>query len=188
MNTQSNKIKIKILLVDEDFSLSQWVTQYFYRFLQPENSEIHVVHVLPPKPHPISIQLYMGGIRDMHYPTLTEKERVTIVAEEEREGYSILKRTCNLLEKSGINATPVLIRGDAINEIVKYAKEEEIELIVVGASKSNTVLAWRPYIFIRKLMKCSSCPVLVVTKPWQFESMSSNALDFLTRSSKHDKP
>jgi nucleotide-binding universal stress UspA family protein len=178
MKAQTNNKRTKILLVEDGSVNSQWTAQHLIELTHPDRAEIYAIHILPERKHPIVITLYMGGIREMHPPALTEEELVTITAEEEREGYSILKRTCNLLEKSGLDATPILLRGAAINEIVKYAKEEEIELIVVGASKPNNILAWRTYIFIRKLMKCSKCPVLIVNKPWQCEGMGSNALDF----------
>jgi nucleotide-binding universal stress UspA family protein len=140
-----------------------------------------VINVLPERKHPIVRTLYMGGMRELHPPALTEKELATITAEEERNGHSILDRTCKLIQKYGLESISVIRRGVAINEIVRYAKEEEIELIVVGASKPKNIRAWRTYNFIRKLMKCSKIPVLIINKPWQLESLSPTTLNLSTK-------
>ena len=171
MNAQVKNKTTKILLVEDGSVNYQWTAQHLVKLTHPDRADIHVIHILPERKHPIVRTLYMGGMREMHPPALTEKELATSAANEEREGYLILDRTRKLLLKYGLSSISVLRRGVAINEIVGYAKEEGIELIVVGASKPQNILAWRTYIFIRKLMKCPKCPVLVINDPCQLKNL-----------------
>jgi nucleotide-binding universal stress UspA family protein len=176
MDAQLNK-KTNILLVEDGLGNSYWAAQHLIELTHPEWANIHVIQILPERKHPIVRTLYMGGMRELHPAALTEKELATITAEEEREGYLILDRTCKLIHEYGLESISVLRSGVAINEIVRYAKEEEIELIVVGACKPKNIRTWRTYNFIRKLMKNSNCPVLIVNSPWQLESLGSTGVD-----------
>jgi len=178
MDAQIPKKRTKVLLVEDGLVNSQWTAQHLIELTHPDHADIHVIHVLPARKHPIVMTLYMGGAREIHPPALTEKEIETITAKEESEGHALLKETCDLLLKSGLRSTPILRRGAALNQIIKYAKEEEIELIVVGADKPKNLRTWQTYNFMRRLMQCSTCPVLIVNKPWQLDSLGSTALDF----------
>ncbi|MCP4142440.1 MAG: universal stress protein [Chloroflexi bacterium] len=178
MDTKISKKRTKVLLVEDGLINSQWTAQHMIELTHPDHADIHVIHVLPARKHPIVMTLYMGGVREIHPPALTEKEIEKIKAKKEREGHALLKKTCDLLLKSGLRSTPVLRYGTTLNQIIKYAKEEEIELIVVGADKPKNLRTWRAYNFMRKLMQCSTCPVLIVNRPWQLDSLGSPALDF----------
>ena len=172
MDTRINKNRTKILLVEDSSLNCQWAAKHLVELTHPDRADIHVIHVLPERKHPIVRTLYMGGIREMHPPALTGKELVTVTAKEDKEGYLVLDQTRKLLLKYGLSSISVLRHGAAINQIIRYANEEKIEMIVVGASRSKNILAWRTYNFIRQLMKCSKCPVLVINNPWQHENLT----------------
>lgn len=180
MDAQLSK-KTNILLVEDGLGNSYWAAQHLIELTHPDRANIHVIQILSERKHPIVRTLYMGGMRELHPPALTETELATITAEEERECYSVLDRTRKLLLKYGLESISVLRRGVAINEITGYAKEEEIELIVVGTSEPKNIRSWHTYNFLRKLMKYSKCPILIINKPWQFESLGPTALNLLKK-------
>jgi nucleotide-binding universal stress UspA family protein len=97
------------------------------------------------------------------YPT--REEEALIRKKDAKAGEALLKRTSSLLQRHGIESTPVLIRGDAATEIMDYVKAEKIDLIVAGSrGLSNLKSIWVGSVS-RKLVHYSDCSVLIVKGP-----------------------
>jgi len=107
---------------------------------------------------------YLGG-RDTFVPLHTPEEEAKIKAKQEREGETLLKRTRNSLLKKGIEATPILARGDAATEIIDYTDKEDIDLIVAGSRGLSQFKGWLMGSVSRKLVHYSNCSVLIVKQP-----------------------
>lgn len=153
----------KILLVTDGSPSSQAAVRYLGKFPIPENSEVQIMHVLPPLPSPVIMEPYYGTWRSVYtsYPLLDE-EIAELRQKEMRAGEVLLTRTCKLLQRYGIEATTMLKRGDAATEIMDYVKEEKIDLIVAGSrGLSNFKSLWMGSVS-RKLVHYSNCSVLIV--------------------------
>jgi nucleotide-binding universal stress UspA family protein len=83
--------------------------------------------------------------------------------EEEDRGTALVEKTIAYLEKtSGIQATPVLARGDAATEIIQYVKDHEIDLILAGSRGLSEMRSWLLGSVSRKLVHYANCSVLII--------------------------
>jgi len=116
-------------------------------------------------PYPIATGAYMGGWHDVPIPTLTQEEEARIMEDQEAEGNALLHKTCELLQKNGLESSPILIRGDAASEIIDYADAENVDLIVAGSRGLSPFRSWLMGSVSRKLVHYSNCSVLIVRQP-----------------------
>ena len=83
-------------------------------------------------------------------PTYESEEMLAKQAEEEEsQGENLLAETVAELGNYGLDAQSVLLRGDAATEIIQYANENQVGLIVAGSLS-------------RKLVHYAGCSVLIV--------------------------
>ncbi len=61
-----------------------------------------------------------------------------------------------------MEASSVLLRGDAATEIIEYVKTNQIDLIVSGSRGLSEVRGWLLGSVSRKLVHYAGCSVLVV--------------------------
>jgi nucleotide-binding universal stress UspA family protein len=89
----------------------------------------------------------------------TEKLLSRQAEEEERGGQSLLDQTIKMMQGYGVEATSVLLRGDAATEIIEYVKTHQIDLIIAGARGLSpmSALARKSHSLIHY-----ACSVLVV--------------------------
>lgn len=155
----------KILLTTDGSPQSLSAARYLVKFPLPEQVEIHVLHVLPPIPVPLLMEPQYGTWQTVYavYPTREEEE---IQREREKKlGETLLKRTCNLLQRNGMDPTCKLLRGDAATEIMDYVKNEQIDLIVAGSHGYGNLKSLWVGSVSRKLVHYSDCSVLLVKGP-----------------------
>jgi nucleotide-binding universal stress UspA family protein len=81
---------------------------------------------------------------------------------EQRQGEDLLAQSAENLGDSGLIVDTVLVRGDAATEIMKYIKEENIDLAVVGSRGLSQVGGWLLGSVSRKLVHYAGCSVLIV--------------------------
>jgi nucleotide-binding universal stress UspA family protein len=152
-----------VLLVTDGSESSQSAAYYLSKFPLPENTKIGVLHALAPFVEQISIETYAGGWHGVPiYESWTEEERAEFTAKEEEDGHALLSRTCDLIQKHGLNPTPVLLRGDAATEIIEHVKSQDINLIVAGSRGLSSFKGWLLGSVSRKLVHYSDCSVLIV--------------------------
>jgi nucleotide-binding universal stress UspA family protein len=123
----------RILLITDGSVHSQRALRYLGHFPIPDLSEVHVLHVMPPLPSPALIaRSWPAGSESMApVPSYETEEMLAKQAEEEeRHGKALLAESVNTLGDYGIEAKSVLLRGDAATEIIEYANQNEIGLIV----------------------------------------------------------
>lgn len=154
----------RVLVVTDGSMFSQRAVRYLGNFPLPGQTEVRLIHVLPPLSTPVVMEPYFGG-RDAYLPLYNPEEKAKLKAKQKREGESILDRARKLLLKQGIESTPVLVRGDAATEIIDYTDKEEIDLIVAGARGLNAFQGWLMGSVSRKLVHYSHCSVLIVKQP-----------------------
>jgi nucleotide-binding universal stress UspA family protein len=74
----------------------------------------------------------------------------------------ILAPTATCGQQLSVNVTGVLCHGDVVSQIIEYANENKIDLIVMGASQGKVVSQW----ISADVMGRTAPPVVVV--PHQF--------------------
>lgn len=154
----------RILVVSDGSPTSQHAARNLGKFPLPENADVRVMHVMPPVEPPLLMEPVLGGWQTIYVPTPIQGE-TALLKRRERNAQALLKRTCNLLQRSGILSTPVLTRGDAATEIIDYVKENGIDLIVAGSRGLSQFKGWWMGSVSRKLVHYSNCSVLIVKGP-----------------------
>ena len=123
------------------------------------------MHVLPPMPSPALIaRSWPAGSEAMApMPSYETEEMLAKQAEdEERQGNNILQDAIETLDKFGIEASSVLLRGDAATEIIEYTKGNQIDLIVTGSRGLSQMRRLLLGSLSRKLVHYAGCSVLIV--------------------------
>ncbi len=116
---------------------------------QWSKAQLHLVAVMPP---PAAL---IGG-EGFVYDTRGE--------EEERKRYeAVLAEGLRRLAESGHRAQGEVVMGDAVDEITRYARETQADLIVVGHKHLDSWAArwWRGSVS-KTLIEHAPCSVLVV--------------------------
>ena len=155
----------RILLISDGSIHSQRAAHYLGRFPIPASAELRVMHVLPPIPSPALIaRSWPAGSEAMApLPSYETEEMLAKQAEdEERQGNVILEETLKILDKYGIEASSVLLRGDAATEIIEYTKENQIDLIMTGSRGLSQMRRLLLGSLSRKLVHYAGCSVLIV--------------------------
>lgn len=152
----------RILLVTDGSPSSQSAVHYLSRFHLPEEADVHVMHVLPPLQTAVMMEPYYGGWQTVYalYPTPEEEESVR--KKESTAAQALVTRTCSLLERHGMKATPVLERGDAATQILDYVNKYKIDLIVTGSRGLGQFRSLWMGSVSRKLVHYANCSVLIV--------------------------
>jgi nucleotide-binding universal stress UspA family protein len=134
------------------------------RFPLPPNILVSIMHVLPPPPSPELLARSWPIGPDVLPPIPLDREaEAAWLKEEETRGTALLDRTISSLKKcSGIQAIPVLTRGDAATEIIQYAKDHQIDLIVAGSRGLSEMRSWLLGSVSRKLVHYANCSVLII--------------------------
>lgn len=155
----------KILLVTDGSLSSQRAARYLGNFILPAEADVRVMHVLPPIQTSLMMEPYYGAWQTVYAAYPTQEEEEVVRKRETKLGQALLTRTCCLLQRHGIESTPVLTRGDAATEIIDYVKKNKIDLIVAGSrGLSQFKSLWMGSVS-RKLVHYSDCSVLIVKAP-----------------------
>ena len=159
-----NGIK-RVLLVIDGSEESQKMLNCMSDFPLPTGAEFDVLHVAPPIPSEQEIVQYWPSGMDVSFTVPIEEIREQIKERAEREeefGKKILTEASATLAKSGIQTQIVFLRGDAATEIIEYAKERRVDLIVSGGRGLGPVRSWILGSVSRKLLHYAPCSVMVV--------------------------
>jgi len=129
----------------------------------PEAIDLHLIHVLPPPiPPDLPARAWAVG-PEVIYPAPTPPiDTDRIEKEEENQGKNILELATSLFHEAGLSSKRVMPRGDAATEILAYAKENQVDLIVCGSRGLSEVVSWLLGSVSRKLVHYSGCSVLIV--------------------------
>jgi nucleotide-binding universal stress UspA family protein len=151
----------KVLLVVDGSSCSEVACHYLSAFPLPAGVDVIVMNVVPPPISPIIIETFPAGM--MVPPAASsvsgEDEEQRLAAE--MEGMRIIKMTMDSLARNGVHATAQLSRGDAAEEIITFARDQSIDLIIAGSRGLGAVRGWLVGSVSRKLAHYSGCSVLI---------------------------
>jgi nucleotide-binding universal stress UspA family protein len=120
-----------------------------YEIAQLSRSEVFLIAVMPPA------AALIGGEGYVYDPALEDEER--------KQYKAILEEGLRRIADLGHAAKGELVVGEAVDEITRYARKIEADLIVVGHRHLNSWAArwWRGSVS-KALIEHSPCSVLVV--------------------------
>ena len=160
----------RVLLAIDGSEESNKMISCMSGFPLPEGAKFEILHVAPPIPSEQEIVQYWPSGIDVSFTVPIEEIRQQIKERAEREeefGKKILTEASAILSKQGIQAQIAFLRGDAATEIIEYAKERKIDLIVSGGRGLGPVRSWILGSVSRKLLHYAPCSVMVVKSAGQ---------------------
>jgi nucleotide-binding universal stress UspA family protein len=155
----------RILFAADGSPASLDAARYLAGFPLPENTEIHLFHVLPPLPVPLIMEPFAGTWETIYAPIPEPAIDEARQAKEVEAGEALLDAAAAIFKRQKRKLTRSLGRGDAASEIIEYAKNRHIGLIVVGSHGQGHFRTMRLGSVARKLIHYSDCSVLLVKKP-----------------------
>lgn len=155
----------QVLFPTDGSPSSQHTARYLGKFPLPAGAQVHLIHVLPPIPVPIMMEPYASSWHTVYAVGPIPNEDGATRKKEEKNGQVVLNRACQLLERRGIHPVSSLLRGDAATEIMHFARENQVDLIIAGShGMTNLQSLWVGSVS-RKLVHYSDCSVLLVRAP-----------------------
>ena len=95
-------------------------------------------------------------------PTLNLLDRKEFLSMLKNYGKRILKKAEKIAIKEGIDSKQIMKEGNVVNEIIKYAKNEKCNLIVVGNKGLGATARFFLGSVSHKLINSAPCSVLIV--------------------------
>jgi nucleotide-binding universal stress UspA family protein len=128
-------------------------------------AELHILHVTNPYPPfeaAMQPRTWLFG-NDIFLPPAVSEEQTKQWQETAYEaGKNVIDEALHVIQPCGIQAKTSIINGDAATEILDYAKQNSINLIVTGSRGLSSVQGWLLGSVSRKLVHYSNCSVLIV--------------------------
>lgn len=155
----------RVLLAVDGSPYSRLSAEYLAQFPLPLQTEVSVMHVLPPLPDLSRLISYMGfsphPSSALAVPAeLQVNERQKEMEEEQAQ--TIVKDICHILESAGIRTKRIVVRGDPANAILEHVLTEKIDLVVAGSRGLSAIKGWWWGSVSRKLVHYAACSVLFV--------------------------
>jgi len=158
----------RVLLATDGSEHSRYAVKHLDQCPLPQDAEITVLHVLPPEVTPeMLIRSWPYGF-DSLPPVLSaeiEDGLVERAIEEKERGEDLLEEILVDLSKINIKGKTILRRGDAATEILKYAEENQTDLIIAGSRGLSQMHSWLLGSVSSKLTHYAECSVLIVKMP-----------------------
>ena len=145
-------IALKRILVPTDFSEPSGVAvKYAKAFAEAFGAALHVVHVLEDPFTVMPAEGYMPPPQFLQDMEKTARQR--------------LNEVLSAAERDKLHAELVTLRGSPFVEIVRYAKQHEIDLIVMGTHGRGPIAHMLMGSVAERVVRKAPCPVLTVRNP-----------------------
>lgn len=148
----------KILVPHDGGQMSDKALLYATELAQALNSEVTILYVIEDIEVPATILL--GNDRIM-----IAKARRSIARELEQKWNIFAQEKVRLLSAEGIKGNSIVKVGSAGEEILKFAKENKIDLIVMGSRRLERMSKIAVVVLgsvARKVSEAARCPVMIV--------------------------
>jgi nucleotide-binding universal stress UspA family protein len=146
--------KFENILIPTNFSKHiEYVTDFAVELTKKTGSTIHLLHVVEENYLPADI------VFAPHAKIVDIEQQIKKVAEENLKG--IQER----LKKTNYNVSTSLLKGNPVTNIIKYADENNIDIICMSAKEEKGL---ERFIFgstTEKVLLSASCPVIIIKAP-----------------------
>ena len=154
-----------VLVVTDGSTGGRHAVEFAAQFPFLPGASFHLLHVLPPSPAltPEVLARIWTLSDDSIDPSLFADREAEVDVEAARlAGQRILDEAKQVLLAQGIKAKTSLLQGDAATEIIQYAGDHQIGLIIAGSRGLSQVQSWLLGSVSRKLVHYAPCSVLLV--------------------------
>ncbi len=132
-----------------------------HRFPLPGGAEIHVSKVIS------SLELPGTFLQSVQIgPEFLSQQEVEAAFHqkeaEEKEARDFLDKAVEVIRAGGMKAQAVVLQGEPATELIRYASEKNIDLIVAGSRGLSRVKGWLMGSVSRKLVHYAKSSVLIV--------------------------
>jgi universal stress protein A len=142
--------RIKNILLPTDFSsLSLSISGYAEDLAEQYSAKIHLLHVLEKTPPILTI----------HSLDLSEEKIIKSIDDDAK--MNLDKAVQKIKKRKNIEVVPVIRKGIDYDEIIKYAEEKGIDLIVIATHGRTGILHTLLGSVAEKVIRYSKIPVLV---------------------------
>jgi universal stress protein A len=142
--------RIKNILLPTDFSsLSLSISGYAEDLAEQYSAKLHVLHVLEKTPPILTI----------HSLDLSEEKIIKSIDDDAK--MNLDKAVRKIKKRKNIEVVPVIRKGIDYDEIIKYAEEKGIDLIVIATHGRTGILHTLLGSVAEKVIRYSKIPVLV---------------------------
>jgi nucleotide-binding universal stress UspA family protein len=157
-----------VLLTTDGSEHSHNALRYIQDCPLPAGAFKHVINVMPPEITPEMVgQTWHLGM-EVTPPMLSETMQEQFIRQnqaEEKQAKELIEEALSVLGAPDQPVISALRRGDAATEIMNYAREMKIDLIVVGSRGLSEFRGWLLGSVSRKLVHYAKCSVLIVKDP-----------------------
>jgi len=158
------KLKRMLLVIDGSIH-SQGAIEFLARFPPSPDIRIKVMHVLPPPAKAEILAKFDGGNPYMTIPMPVveiEKAMSYEINKNDFKANTLVGNAITALKSAGVEVSKVVEIGDAATEIIKYADENKIDIIIAGSRGLSQVKGFILGSVSRKLVHYSGRSVLIV--------------------------
>jgi len=142
-------IQIKRLLTPTDFSdFSKQALHYAVEFARSFRAELHLVNVVEPYAYPADM---FGQVGMVDVENALEKAAHEEIANWQKN---------NIPE--GITSVAAVLHGRPFSEIIRYAQEHQIDLLIMGTHGHSGIDHFLLGSTAEKVIRKAPCPVLTV--------------------------
>lgn len=147
-------IEIKTILVPTDFSPpSVKALAYGKELARLFGSSLHLLHVIEePFVHGFTMEGYIATLPEFS-------------AQLEARARQELTKQLDGVERAGLKAVEATRFGNPLTEIVRYAQEQDVDVIVIGTHGRGRVAQLLLGSVAERVVRTAPCPVLSVREP-----------------------
>ena len=146
--------KIKNILLPTDLSTTSLSSaNYAIELAHQYKAKIHLLHVLEKTPPILTIRSL----------DLSQEKILKSFEDEGKKALETVIKKIKHENERDIQIEPVLKKGIDYEEIVKYSKEQKIDLIVISTHGRTGLLHTLLGSVAEKVIRYAKCPVLVIT-------------------------
>jgi nucleotide-binding universal stress UspA family protein len=96
------------------------------------------------------------------YPTLGKDTMLSIEKQSQNQAQDYVSKVAGKLNQQGLNARGVVVWGLPADEILKYIKENKIDLVIMTTHGRSGIRRWAFGSVAEKVIRYSTAPVLIV--------------------------
>lgn len=144
--------KYKKVLFCTDFSAnSNCAFDYAFGIAKRDEGVLYILHVIPANPHQYDLERHL---------TKTELDRIKATLQEDRDKMFADQYLSHIRDKSHVKVVTVSGRED--EKIIEFAKEEHIDIIVIGTHGRTGIEHVLIGSVAEKIIRRSPVPVFVI--------------------------
>ncbi|MBN1436548.1 MAG: universal stress protein [Sedimentisphaerales bacterium] len=148
-------INLKKIVYPTDFSeFSMCAVPYALELAEEFGAELHCLHVVD------EVGQYWVGASESAVPLVISPEELLKSAEEQ-----LAKFVAEHFETTKVKVVSKLVSGRPFVEIIRYAREEEIDMIVIATHGRGGLASMLLGSVAEKVVRKAPCPVLTVRHP-----------------------